>query len=215
MQPFPPSGQFIRSIRQHEWLLADFGIEIDDEAIKRLLVSPAFTKTFERLSQDLMITLPLNFSTFSAELNVISILSLLNFASGYRIPLRNATGRGAWDTIRYLVIAMYIDSTTGSGDLLSAKGMKAVDEQKISDLLNISIHEEKPHDSIPGVTVGQLGGPLYEMVSLIKRVLNETGSILDQHGYPDFGSFIKQAFEEGAKEPENACEIIVERVGRL
>jgi hypothetical protein len=209
----PPSGQFIRAIREHEWRLEEFGIRIDEEAIKNLLLSPAFTLTFERLSQDLKVSLPLNFSSFSDELNVISIVSLLNFASGYRMPLRNATGRGAWDNIRYLAIAMYIDSTTGAGDLLSAKGMMSIDEQKISSLLNISIHEEKPHESIRGVTVGKLGGPLYEMVSLFKRVLNETGSILVQHGYPDFGSFVKYAFEDGSRTPEKACDLIVERVG--
>jgi hypothetical protein len=209
----PQSGQFLQAIRERDWDLEDFGIRIDDKAIKDLLLSDAFTQTFERLSADLMVTLPLNFSTTAAELNVISIVSLLNFASGYRMPLRNATGRGAWDNIRYLVIAMYIDSTTGAGDLLSAKGMSSVDEQKISNLLNVSIHEEKPHESIPGVTVGQLGGPIYELVLLIKRVFNETGTILVQNGYPDLGSFVKQSFEEGAKDPGNACSIIVERVG--
>jgi len=90
--------------------------------------------------------------------------------------------------------------------------MKSIDEQKIAGLLNVSIHEEKPHESIPGVTVGQLSGPIYELVSLIKRVLNETGAILDQHGYPDLGSFVKQSFEEGCKTPDKACDIIVERL---
>lgn len=213
MTSLPSTGQFLRKVREREWRLEDFGIRIDDEAIRNLLVSPAFTETFGRLSQDLMIRLPLNFSTVSSELNIIATLSLLNFASGYRIPLRQATDRGAWDNIRYLVIAMYIDSTSGAGDLLSAKGMKVIDERRISSLLNISIHKESPHESIPGVSVGQLGGPLYEMVLLVKRLLNETGSILEEHGYPDLGSFVKQAFEQGAQSPGYACDVILERVG--
>jgi hypothetical protein len=212
--PLPLCGQFVNAVidHVHDWTLADFGITVDDKAIDDLLHSPALIETFPRLSNDLVIALPLKFSTVSAELNVISVLSLLNFASGYRMPLRNATGRGAWDTMRYLVLALYLESNSNE-NLLSAKGMAHIDVTKIATLLNINIHTESAHPTIPGLVVGEMGGPLFEICDLIRSVLNETGSILLQQGYPDFGSFVLECFKEGSKTPDMALDIIVERVG--
>lgn len=149
--------------------------------------------------------MPLNFSSPLAELNVLAILSLLNFGSGYRVPLHEATGRGAWDSIRALVLSMYI---TDEG-LLTARGMQTADVGKVAELMRVNIHVEKPHESIPGVTVGELGGPMYELTTLITGVLNETGDILVGAGYPDLGSFVAQALELA-----NDAEAILERLVR-
>jgi len=63
----------------------------------------------------------------------------------------------------------------------------------------VSLHVERPHESIPGVTVGELGGPMHELVKLITSTLNETGSILVRAGYADLGSFVLEALQEGEK----------------
>lgn len=93
----------------------------------------------------------------------------------YRIPLREQTGRGAWDSIRALLFSLYI-SADGEEDL-SARGMKNITEAKITELMQVNSHVEKPHETIPGLVVGQLGGPIYELVQLITQVLNETGTV--------------------------------------
>lgn len=212
----PSPGTFIESVKNSRLKLQDFGISINDDAIRDLLNSPAFSNSFHRLSSEIVVSLPLKFSSIAQELNVISITSLLNFASGYRIPLRKATGRGAWDTIRYLVVSLFLSSNAESGgvDWLSTKGLILLNDEKIASLLNINLYVETPHDKLPGVTVGKLGGPLYELVVLIRTVLNETGGILEQNGYPDFGSFVRQAFIEGHSGSPPAEETIVQRVSR-
>ncbi len=149
--------------------------------------------------------MPLNFSSPLAELNVLAILSLLNFGSGYRVPLHEATGRGAWDSIRALVLSMYITDER----LLTARGMQTADVGKVAELMRVNIHVEKPHESIPGVTVGELGGPMYELTALITGVLNETGDILVGAGYPDLGTFVAQALELA-----NDAEAILERASQ-
>jgi len=111
------------------------------------------------------------------ELNYVSVLSLLNFGSGYRIQLHAKTRRGAWDTIQALMLALYISSSSDE-DHLSAKGMKSISNTKIAELMGIDLHVERPHETLHGVTIGQLGGPLYDLVMLITSVLNMTGSIL-------------------------------------
>ncbi|KAK0437496.1 hypothetical protein EV421DRAFT_1892137 [Armillaria borealis] len=204
--PFPASGSFIKSVRESaRKARTENQISITDESIHRLLTSPAFTQSFARVSKLHGLAMPLNFSSPLAELNVLAILSLLNFGSGYRVPLHEATGRGAWDSMRALVLSMYI---TDEG-LLTARGMQSADVGKVAELMRVNIHVEKPHESIPGVTVGELGGPMYELTTLITGVLNETGDILVGAGYPDLGTFVAQALELA-----NDAEAILERLVR-
>lgn len=163
------------------------------------------------------LALPLNFPSPLAELNLLSILCLLNFASGYRVPLHAETGRGAWDCIRAFVFSLYLSSSIGHGDLLSATGMQSINEMTVAELMRVKVHVEKPHESIPAITVGELGGPLYELVKLIAGVLNETGKILIDAGYPDLGTFVAECLKEGEKarstDSEDAgVDAILERV---
>ncbi|KAK0476595.1 hypothetical protein IW261DRAFT_1488999 [Armillaria novae-zelandiae] len=204
--PFPASGSFIKSVRESSHKArTENQISITNESIHRLLTSPAFTQSFARVSKSHGLSMPLKFSSPLAELNVLAILSLLNFGSGYRVPLHEATGRGAWDSIRALVLSMYI---TDEG-LLAARGMQSTDVGKVAELMRVNIHIEKPHESIPGVTVGELGGAMYELTTLITGVLNETGDILVGAGYPDLGTFVAQALELS-----NDAEAILERLVR-
>ena len=147
--------------------------------------------------------MPLKFPSVAAEVNLISILSLLNFAHGYRVPLRRATGRGAYDTIRALIFSLYLSSDPEAGGerLMSAKGMRSVSSATVADLMQLTnhMHVETPHPTIPALTVGQLGGPLYELVGLVTKVLNETGDFLVEGGYPDLGSYVLEALKAGER----------------
>ena len=161
-----------------------------DDGVRRLLFSPSFLQTFKRVSSNHGLHFPLKFPSVLSELNFLSVLCLLNFASGYRVPLHEQTGRGAWDNMRALAFGMYLSSATGQGDLLSAQGMRTVTPQQIAELMSVKIYVERSHETIPGVTVGELGGRIYDLVKLISTTLNETGEILDRSGMPDLGSFV-------------------------
>ena len=133
----------------------------------------------------------------------MSILTVLNMASGYRVPLHKATGRGAYDNIRMLVMALYLSSTV-EADYMSARGMVALDNQKVADLMGVlkHIHVEAPHKSIPGVVVGELGGPIFELVRVITKILNETGQALQSGGYPDLGTYLLEALKTAKGDPD-------------
>jgi len=108
----------------------------------------------------------------------------------------------------------------GGDDLLSAKSMRLINHTKIAELMNVNLHVETPHSTIPGLTVGQLGGPMYSLVKLVTQVLNETGDILVKSGYLNLGAFVAEALQEGARvksdsEPEVALDAVLERVGHL
>ena len=49
--------------------------------------------------------------------------------------MHEATKRGAWDNIRALVFGLYISSASDEGDLMSARGMAAISEAKVAELL--------------------------------------------------------------------------------
>jgi len=214
--PFPASGSFIRSIRESSQLLCEkANIKITEVAIKRLVFSPAFTTSYARVSASHGLAFPLKFPSVLSELNFLSVLSLLNFASGYRVQLHTETGRGAWDNIRLLMFSLFLSSSTGEGDLLSAQAMQVMQQQQVAELMRVSLHVERPHESIPGVTVGELGGPIHELVKLITRTLNEAGSVLVKAGYPNLGSFVLEALQEGEKAKAGAhVDVVLERLVR-
>ena len=171
--------------------------------MENFLLSPAFTASFERLKVNHGQLLPLKYPSIAAELNVMSILTVLNMASGYRVPLHKATGRGSYDNIRMLVMALYLSSTVET-DYMSARGMVALDNQKVADLMGVlkHIHVEAPHKSIPGVVVGELGGPIFELVRVITKILNETGQALQSGGYPDLGTYLLEALKTAKGDPD-------------
>ncbi|KAF9047306.1 hypothetical protein BJ165DRAFT_1085261 [Panaeolus papilionaceus] len=209
---FPPQGKFLQAITESSKNLCEAS-NIEPKNIERLLRSQAFLTSYQRVSKDHGLTLPLKFASHLEELNFVSIMSLLNFASGYRVPLHTQTGRGAWDNIRALCFGLYITSA-GADDLLSAKGMQSVDVAKIAELMGINLHIEKPHAQISGLIVGELGGPLYELVKLITQALNETGKILVSSGYPNLGAFVAEALKDASRGQSNnvaQVEIILEK----
>jgi hypothetical protein len=107
--------------------------------------------------------------------------------------------------------------STVEDDLLSAKGMKRITDEKIAELLRVNIFEEVPHETIPAVTVGRVGGPMFELVQLIRQVLNETGEVLVNSGYVDLGSFVLESLKQAekvssAEKPNDAVNVVLERV---
>ncbi|KAG8708649.1 hypothetical protein FRC08_018788 [Ceratobasidium sp. 394] len=199
--PLPESGKYIEAVTSScRALRLTSGIDVPSSAVERLLRSPALGASFTRLGTVHGVNFPLAFPSTKAELNFLGTLALLNFASGYRAPLHAATGRGAYDTIRILVMGMYIDSDSG---LMSAQGWDRLTTAQIASLMNLSLHEEKPHPTIPGLVVGELGGPLNELVGLIVTTLKEAGRVLIKGGYEDLGAFVVEALEEAKRVGES------------
>jgi hypothetical protein len=98
--------------------------------------------------------------------------------------------------------------------LLSAKGLTTLDAAQIAEFMGINLHVERPHENIPGVLVGELGGPLHDLVQLIVSTLNETGVILVNAGYANLGSFVLEALQQAGKiQAEAAVEVVLEKVG--
>lgn len=115
-----------------------------------------------------------------------------------------------------LLFGMYI--TLGEGDsLLSARGLRALGAETVEGIWGVSSYREKKHESLPGVTVGERGGDMHDVVQLVVRVCNETGGILVDAGYGSLGEFVVQVLGEAEKVIEErgdaaGADYIVEKV---
>ncbi|SCV71642.1 BQ2448_3230 [Microbotryum intermedium] len=220
----PPSSESILdSIRSScRALTARSDITIDDEAIDAFLHgigAEAWTKHLRNNHHGLR--LPLRFDSAHEELNVIayvaqlecsflartqaadpslsesriSVLSLLNFLSGYRQPLHRLTQRGAFSTVLSLVLSAHLSAgDSSSSSLLSAKGMRNATLNQIVSMAQIKTHQEKPHSTLgPVVKVGEKDDEAFEILELIVRVLNRTGEVLKKEGKEDLGHWVQQA----------------------
>lgn len=124
----------------------------------------------------------------------------LSLSSSFDESLYQHTNRGVFDSIRAFVFSLYLSSSSSEGDdLLSARGMQNITRERVAEHMQLSIHEEKPHPTMPAITVGGIGGPHLNFVELVTRVLQETGGVLRETGYPNLGTFIARALVDAER----------------
>ncbi|KAL7410582.1 hypothetical protein BDY24DRAFT_399522 [Mrakia frigida] len=214
--PLPPSGSFIASVRSScEASTKKAGIEMTPSSMTSFLLSLPHS-TYTRLSLEHgTSSFPLNFPSPLSELNLLSLLALLNFGSSFRAPLHAFHQRGVYDTIRFFVLGLFL-SSTDSDDLLSAKRMSEIGEGQVAGLMGgLPLMVEREHETMKGIVVGEKGGRLSELVGMVTGVLNETGRILLEGGWENLGEFVKEVLEEANEKTNDdaaASELFVERL---
>lgn len=82
-----PSGSFLEAVRTScRSFIEKSSVNISQKGIENFL-STLDKLQYEELSDDVTIKMPLKFETVNDELNFIAVIDLLNFGSGYRVPL--------------------------------------------------------------------------------------------------------------------------------
>ncbi|KAF9516693.1 hypothetical protein BS47DRAFT_1483839 [Hydnum rufescens UP504] len=164
-----PSGSFIDSVRiSSNAIVERVNIKINTAAIDRFLDSAVFNEaSYVSLSSSYSFAFPLKFDNDVDELNLIGVLALLSLSGSLDEALYRHTNRGVIDTIRAFVFSLYLSSSSslGDDDLLSARGMQNITRERVAEHMQLSIHEEKPHPTIPAITVGGIGGPHLDFLS--------------------------------------------------
>lgn len=208
--PLPRDPAYIAATRQScASISTSLGLTPNAASIDRFLRT-LDQATYNRLRTQHGLAFPLRFPTPTAEINFIAILSLLNALSGYRTAFHKATGAGAYQNIVRLMIGLYIsggdeDRQVGSANL-TAKGMRTMTEAKIVELLGVSVHEERPHDSLPGVTVGIKGGEMNDAVQLILTAMQNVGRKLTDLGVDSMGAYLEGLMAE-AKQKHDEVQV--------
>lgn len=108
-----------------------------------------------------------------------------------------------------------------STGLLSSKGLKNLSATTVAEILQVKLHVEKPHETIPGLTVGLREGPINEAVELIVQACNETGKTLEEANHRCLGDFVveqlkgSQKVKEETKDEEKAANYFLEALVSL
>ncbi|KAI9317648.1 hypothetical protein BX666DRAFT_1939470 [Dichotomocladium elegans] len=179
-----PTGNYLQAVRSSCRDLVDKSpVKISLDGIKNFL-SDLDKVQYEELSIDTPMRMPLKFSTVAEEINIVALIDLLNFGSGYRVPLKAMTGRGAFDTIRFGAMAFHIGGTP-----LDAKTFKEMTAHQVAELYQLPIDREVKPPNMPWVTMTE-PTELKPFADGIASVLNSTGAFLEQHNYKDLASFI-------------------------
>lgn len=193
---------------------------------------------YAELARSFKLSFPLNFENDAEELTLVGLIALvgltigaahkdpiaemslralaaqLDFGTEYDSILCEHLDRDAFDIVQSFVFSLYLSSATSSEsaleDALSSRRMQNASLDDVASHMRISIVVEKPHPTIPAITIGEQGGPLLPFVQRVVKVLRETGDFLVKQGYANFGVFL----EEGLKEAKGDPEILVSRLVR-
>lgn len=91
--PFP-EGNIVEAVRTScRAFVADSPVKVSGQAIQ-LFLEKLDRLNYTELSNDVTIKMPLRFDTVNDEINFITVIDLLNFGSGYRVPLHALADRG-------------------------------------------------------------------------------------------------------------------------
>ncbi|GAA6063306.1 hypothetical protein JCM10212_006716 [Sporobolomyces blumeae] len=187
--PLPAPSELLAAVRSTS---AAVSLPLDDAAIDRFILSVP-REQWHRLSTNHGVRLPLRFDSPRDELNLLSVLALLNFLSGYRAALHRLTGRGAYSTILSLILSAYLSDADSASSILSTKGMKSCTVASLASLAQISTHSESDHPTLgSAVKVGTKDDEAFELLGLVEGVLHETGETLDALGMADLGTWVEQ-----------------------
>jgi hypothetical protein len=152
-------------------------VTIDNAAIENYVNSFDFSKLERSPGRQF----PLNFPTARSEVNFLTLLNLLNFASGFRVELHATGDKGAYETICFGLMGLHI-----SGDL-TAETMVKFRISEISSLFAIKTMEE--YEVRPAI-YSERKTALYPLADNITSVLNQAGAMLRNLQCDDFYDFI-------------------------
>ncbi|KAF8295786.1 hypothetical protein DL93DRAFT_2103185 [Clavulina sp. PMI_390] len=150
---------------------------------------------YAKLAKSFTFAFPLNFENEVEELTLIGLIALLDFGGQYDPVLYAQNSRSEFDTIRSLVFSLYLSSSSASlssSSELSPKWLSTATPPSLAQHMRLSIVTERPHPTLPGITVGEQGGPVLGFVLDVAGRVNRAGSWLVSKGYKSIGEWIKE-----------------------
>lgn len=160
---------------------------IDESRIKPFLESIDKAHYTHILKQEAaQLKFPLIFDSDEQRWNFYAILHLLNFASGYRIALKQANGAGAFDNIIKLLITLHL-----SGQALDAKWMRTIDAASIGEMMRLPMTVDLPVEKNPALKQ-VVPSPVSKVAHKIAEALNSTGEVLEQRKCRSLIDFVQE-----------------------
>ncbi|KAJ1860304.1 hypothetical protein LPJ73_001430 [Coemansia sp. RSA 2703] len=151
--------------------------------------------------------LPLVFDNVAQEMNLIALVDLLQFGSGYRDELHKYCDRGASDTINFGCISLHISQTP-----IDAEGLQSLTLGDVSQHFGIPLFgDERPMQKGNTAVMISEASELRPLAEIILGTLHDTGRRLKQAGFVSLADFIIKVCAEQA----TASHLVSKLVGAL
>ncbi|KAF9913436.1 hypothetical protein BX616_010032 [Lobosporangium transversale] len=145
---------------------------------------------------------PLKFESLEQEVNILSLIDILNTGHGFRKELHEDSDRGAFETIVFGVMSFHISSTQ-----TNAEGLSKLTAWEVGSHFGITMQKDVP-SQLEHVTMSK-PSVASKLAGQIQGVLNETGNILKQKGFDTLGAFVVDAAKKSQGSAEKFSEILI------
>lgn len=178
------------------------GLTVDEAAIEGLLKEFNSSSPPPRASaKDYALALPLRWDSVGAEVNFLSLLSLISILSPAQIYLDQLPSSPTPASLaRHLLLGLYLSAPptnhATAPSSLSSGHLAALGDGEVAEILGLKIHQEKKLDHIPVATLAERGGPGSEVVDRLRSALNYTGDQLVKSRYVDLGAVVMETLSQ-------------------
>ncbi|KAF9434773.1 hypothetical protein BGZ76_007434 [Entomortierella beljakovae] len=176
-------------------------IKIDQDAITRFLTDLT-QESWSKHSVANGMAFPLRFDSLEQEVNILSLIDILNTGHGFRKELHEDSDRGAFETIVFGIMSFHISSTE-----TSAENLSKLTAWEVGTHFGITMQKDEP-SPLAHVTLSK-PSVASKLAGQIQGVLNETGNVLKQKGFATLGAFVIDAAKKAQGSAEKFSEILI------
>ena len=145
---------------------------------------------------------PLRFESVEQEVNILSLIDILNTGHGFRKELHEDSDRGAFETIVFGIMSFHITSSASTAqELIDLSGWQ------VGEHFGIKMQKDVPSE-IVGVTMSR-PSVASKLAGQIQQVLNETGKILKEKKFQTLGAFVMDAAQKAQGSAEQFSRILI------
>ncbi|KAI1316251.1 hypothetical protein EDD11_010298 [Mortierella claussenii] len=177
-------------------------IKINHEAITKFLTDLT-QESWSKHSVANGMSFPLKFESLEQEVNILSLIDILNTGHGFRKELHEDSDRGAFETIVFGVMSFHISSTPTNAERLSQ-----LTGWEVGSHFGITMQKDVPSE-LEHVTMSK-PSVASKLAGQIQGVLNETGQILKKTGFDTLGAFVIDAAKKSHGSAEEFSRILIE-----
>ncbi|KAG0032720.1 hypothetical protein BGZ81_010228 [Podila clonocystis] len=176
-------------------------IQLDQVGIDRFLTELT-QESWDKHSVANGMSFPLRFETLEQEVNILSLIDILNTGHGFRKELHEDSDRGAFETIVFGIMSFHISSSP-----TNAEALAKITGWEVGEHFGITMQKDAPSE-LAHVTLSK-PSVASKLAGQIQGVLNETGSILKKLKFETLGAFVIDAAKKANGSGEAFSRILI------
>ena len=176
-------------------------IQLDQAGIDRFLIELT-QESWDKHSVANGMSFPLRFETLEQEVNILSMIDILNTGHGFRKELHEDSDRGAFETIVFGIMSFHISSSPTNAEALSK-----ITGWEVGEHFGITMQKDAPSE-LAHVTLSK-PSVASKLAGQIQGVLNETGKILKKEKFETLGAFVIDAAKKANGSGETFSRILI------